>query len=142
MSSAAAVRPARASSRLLIPDRRHRKAPDWTLETALLILSRKAGTSGGNMFRTGRIARRGRHAATWVAEWRLSPPDRRAARAERAAERQINRERDNAQSAAIRAAALEAERHRQQSYGPHNWELRARAAPSCRGRSGRREHTG
>jgi hypothetical protein len=35
---------------LLIPDRRHRKAPDWTLETALLILSRKAGTSRAACF--------------------------------------------------------------------------------------------
>ena len=111
------------------------------LETALLILSRKAGTSGGNVSRTGRIARRGRHAATWVAGWRLSLPERRAARAERAAERQMNRERDNAQSAAIRAAALEAERRRVSELRPTQLRLRARAASSCRGRSGIREHT-
>jgi hypothetical protein len=32
----------------------------------------------------------------------------------------MHRERDNEHSAAIRAAALEAERRQYQSYGPHN----------------------
>jgi hypothetical protein len=72
------------------------------------------------MFRTGRIARRGRAVSTWVRERRLPPPERRAAQAERAAERRMHRERDNEHSAAIRAAALEAERRQYQSYGPHN----------------------
>ena len=71
------------------------------------------------MFRTGRIARRGRAVTTWVRERRLPAPERRAAQAERAAERQLRRERDNEQSATIRAAALEAERRRYQSYTPN-----------------------
>ena len=37
------------------------------------------------MFRTTRTARRGLAALTWLAEWRLPAPERRAARAERAA---------------------------------------------------------
>jgi len=68
------------------------------------------------MFRTSRTARRGRALLTWAGEWRLSPPERRAARAEREAERQMRRERDNEQSAAIRAAAVEAERRRYRNY--------------------------
>ena len=67
------------------------------------------------MFRTGRIARRGRQAATWLGEWRLSPPERRAARAEREAERQMRRERDSQHSAEQRAAAAAAERGRQEN---------------------------
>jgi len=70
------------------------------------------------MFRTSRTARRGRALLTWAGEWRLSPPDRRAARAEREAERQMHRERDNEQSATICAAAIEAERRRYPNYPP------------------------
>ena len=61
------------------------------------------------MFRTSRTYRRGRTAVTWLGELRLTGSERRAARSERAAERQMRRERDNEQSAAARAAALEAE---------------------------------
>ncbi len=65
------------------------------------------------MFRTSRTARRGRAALTWLGEWRLPGPERRAARAEREAERQMRRERDaNEYSGDARAAALEAELHR------------------------------
>jgi hypothetical protein len=42
-------------------------------------------------------------------ELRLPPPERRAARAERAVERQMRLERDNKWTAERRAAALEAE---------------------------------
>ena len=69
------------------------------------------------MFRTSRTARRGRAALTWLGEWRLTVPERRAARWERAAERQMRRERDNEESAAIRAAALEAEARRDRNFG-------------------------
>jgi hypothetical protein len=37
--------------------------------------------------------------------WRLPGPERRAARSERDAERQMHRERDNEESATMRAAA-------------------------------------
>jgi hypothetical protein len=54
--------------------------------------------------------RRNLHAPlTWWQEMRLPRPERQAARAERAVEMQMRRERDNEQSAARRAAALEAE---------------------------------
>ena len=69
------------------------------------------------MFRTSRTARRGRAALTWMGEWRLPGPERRAARSERDAERQMRRERDNEESAAIRAAALEAEARRDRNFG-------------------------
>ena len=69
------------------------------------------------MFRTSRTARRGRMALTWVNELRLPGPERRAAKAEREAERQMHRERDNEFNEAARAAALEAERRR----FPANW---------------------
>jgi len=69
------------------------------------------------MFRTSRTARRGRRALTWLSELRLPAPERRAAKAERAAERQMHLERDHDQHAAARAAALEAERRR----FPSNW---------------------
>ena len=46
-------------------------------------------------------------------ELRLPGPERAAARAERESERAIRRERDNEQSAARRAAALDAEVRRQ-----------------------------
>jgi hypothetical protein len=70
------------------------------------------------MLRTGRIARRGRTMLTWTRELRLPPPERRAAKAERASERQMRRERDNQESATIRAAAIEAERRRYPNYPP------------------------
>ena len=43
------------------------------------------------MFRTSRTARRGCAALTWMGEWRLPGPGRRAARSER----QMRRERDS-----------------------------------------------
>jgi hypothetical protein len=64
------------------------------------------------MFRISRTAGRGRAALTWMGEWRLPSADRRAARAERETERQMKRERDNEETAARRAAALEAESRR------------------------------
>ena len=64
------------------------------------------------MFRTSRTARRGRAALTWIGEWKLPPPVRRAARAERETERQMHRERDNEHSESARMAAVEAERQR------------------------------
>jgi hypothetical protein len=70
------------------------------------------------MWRTSRTARRARALLTWTREWRLPPPERRAARAEREAERQMRRERDNTESATIRAAAIEAERRRYPNYPP------------------------
>ena len=57
--------------------------------------------------------RRNRHRPlTWLQEMRLPGPERQAARAEREAERQMKRERDNDETAARRAAALEAESRR------------------------------
>ena len=50
--------------------------------------------------------------AVVLRELRLPRPERHAAHAERAAEAQIRRERDNEHSAARRAAALEAEARR------------------------------
>ena len=64
------------------------------------------------MFRTSRTATRGRAALTWLGEWRLPGPERRAARSEHAAEREMRRERDNEYSAERRAAALDAELRR------------------------------
>jgi hypothetical protein len=65
------------------------------------------------MFRTSRTYRRGRAALTWLGEWRLPPPDRRAARAEREAERRMWLERDDTEHMPWRRqAALEAERRR------------------------------
>jgi hypothetical protein len=52
-----------------------------------------------------------------MGEWRLPGPERRAARSERDAERQMRRERDNEQSAATRAAALEAEARHDRNFG-------------------------
>jgi hypothetical protein len=49
-------------------------------------------------------------------ELRLPAADRPAARAERSAERQIRRERDDARTAERRAAAVDAESRRHQSY--------------------------
>jgi hypothetical protein len=70
------------------------------------------------MFRTSRMARRGRRAATWIGELRLPRDERRAARAERAAERQMNLERDNPYSAERRAdAAKGAHSARVDDYG-------------------------
>ena len=67
------------------------------------------------MFRTSRTARRGRAALTWLGEWRLPGPERRAARAERSAERQMRLERDNVHTAERRAGALAAETSRQEN---------------------------
>ena len=69
------------------------------------------------MLRTTRTARRGRAAVTWLAEWRLSGPERRAARAERATLRMLSLQRDNIEHTPwARAAALEAERRRDGSF--------------------------
>jgi hypothetical protein len=51
-------------------------------------------------------------------ELRLPRPEREAARAERQAERQMRRERDNQESAARRAAKPEAEARRQRNQFP------------------------
>ena len=65
------------------------------------------------MLRTTRTYRRGRAALTWLGEWRLPPPERRAARAERETLRILSLERDNVEHTPWRrAAALEAERRR------------------------------
>ena len=69
------------------------------------------------MFRTSRTYRRGRAAVTWLGELRLTGPERRAARSERAVEREMHRERDNEQDAAARAAALEAEARHDRNFG-------------------------
>jgi hypothetical protein len=70
------------------------------------------------MFPTSRTARRGRVALTWLGEWRLPGPERRAAHSERAAEQQMRRERDNQeQSAVARAAALDAEVRHDRNFG-------------------------
>jgi hypothetical protein len=45
-------------------------------------------------------------------QWRLPGPEREAARAERRAEREIRRQRDNEETSWRRAAALEAEAQR------------------------------
>jgi hypothetical protein len=65
------------------------------------------------MFRTSRTYRRGRVALTWLGEWRLTGPERRASRSERAAVQQMRRERDGTQyGETARRAAIEAERQR------------------------------
>ena len=65
------------------------------------------------MLRTSRTVRRGLTALTWVGEWRLPAPERRAARTERAVLRRLSLERDNVRHTPwARAAALEAERRR------------------------------
>jgi hypothetical protein len=70
------------------------------------------------MFRTSRTYRRGREALTWLSEWRLSGPERRAARSERAAEQQMRRERDGAMYGEwARRAGVEAERQREGGAG-------------------------
>jgi hypothetical protein len=69
------------------------------------------------MFRISRTARRGRAALTWLGEWRLPGPERRAARSARAAEQQMRRERDNEHSNERRHAALMADRGRSGSGG-------------------------
>ena len=56
------------------------------------------------------MARRGRRAATWISELRLPRDERRAARAEREAERQMSLERDNPYSAERRADAAKGQR--------------------------------
>ena len=65
------------------------------------------------MLRTSRTVRRGLTALTWIGEWRLPAPERRAARSERAVLRRLSLERDNVRYTPwARAAALEAERRR------------------------------
>ena len=60
-----------------------------------------------------------RSPAAVVREWRLPAPERRAAQAERRAEEQIRRERDNPWSAERRADRLAAESRRDSNYwGP------------------------
>jgi len=48
-----------------------------------------------------------RSPAQVIREWRLPRPEREAAAAERRAEHEVRRERDNQESAARRAAALD-----------------------------------
>jgi hypothetical protein len=74
-------------------------------------------TEEARMFRTSRTAKRGRAALTWLGEWTLPGPERRAARSERDAERQMRRERDNQHSNERRAAALAAEARSQENQG-------------------------
>jgi hypothetical protein len=65
---------------------------------------------------------RSEHSARiWLREMRLPRPERNAARAERASEREMRRERDNQHTAARRAAAVEAEsrRHGGSYLGPY-----------------------
>jgi hypothetical protein len=52
-------------------------------------------------------------------ELRLPRPERQAARAERLAERELRRERDNQETAERRAAALAAESQRHSNYMGH-----------------------
>ena len=59
-----------------------------------------------------------RSPAVVMREWRLSPPERQAAREERRSEAQMRRERDSQWTAERRAAAAEAEARRYSSYGP------------------------
>jgi hypothetical protein len=56
-----------------------------------------------------------RSPAQVIREWRLPRAEREAAAAERQAERVMRRERDNEETAARRAARLEAEARRQQN---------------------------
>jgi hypothetical protein len=59
------------------------------------------------------------HPLRYMQELTLPAAERRAAQAERRAEAAIRRERENEHGAWRRAAALEAERHRQQhGHGP------------------------
>jgi hypothetical protein len=70
------------------------------------------------MLRTSRTYRRGAAALTWLGEWRLPPPDRHAARAEREVERRMWLERDDtAHMPWRRQEALEAERRRWAGWG-------------------------
>jgi hypothetical protein len=62
---------------------------------------------------------RGSSPARFLRELALPRDERRAARAERKAEDAIRRERDNVESNARRAAAIEAERHRHDGYKYH-----------------------
>jgi hypothetical protein len=71
------------------------------------------------MLRTSRTVRRGRLALTWVGEWRLPGPERRAARAEREVERRLWLERDDTTHMPWRRQeALEAERRRWAGWVP------------------------
>jgi hypothetical protein len=65
------------------------------------------------MLRTSRTYRRGVLALTWLGEWRLPPPERRAARAERETERRLYLERDDTTHASWRRQErADAERRR------------------------------
>jgi hypothetical protein len=65
------------------------------------------------MLRTSRTYRRGVQALTWLGEWRLPPPERRAARAERETERRLYLERDDTTHASWRRQErVDAERRR------------------------------
>ena len=78
----------------------------------------ESGGSLARMLRTTRTYRRGKAALTWLGEWRLPPPERRAARAARDAERRMWLERDDTSHlASRRAAATEAERRRWAGWG-------------------------
>ena len=71
-----------------------------------------------HMLRTTRTYRRGQAAMTWLAEWRLPPPERRAARSARETERRMRLERDNFEHTAwARAAQTDAERRRWAGWG-------------------------
>ena len=70
------------------------------------------------MLRTSRTWRRAQAGVTWLAEWRLPAPERRAARAERATLAALRLERDGGEYTAWgRAATLEAERRRWSGWG-------------------------
>ena len=70
------------------------------------------------MFRTSRTYRRGRAALTWMGEWRMPGPERRAARSARAVEQHMRRERDGSMyGETARRAAVEAERQREGGAG-------------------------
>jgi hypothetical protein len=67
-------------------------------------------------------------------EWRLPRPEREAAAAERRAERELRRERDNEETAARRAAALEAEARKAPGGGAEAAEPSLQLSPwACRG---------
>ena len=60
-----------------------------------------------------------REPLAYLREMRLPKPERHAARAERLAEREMRVKRDNQETAARRAAAIEAESRRDSSYMSH-----------------------
>jgi hypothetical protein len=60
---------------------------------------------------------RAEHARTYLRELRMPRAERAAARAERRVEEEMRQERDNAETAERRAAAVEAERRRYSGLG-------------------------